>query len=129
MPNEQPDSNPELFPPIAALSRKRQAEEKRKERQLANIFGSNDSPDRKKKVPQNSSQAPPPGFINPNLQNNSFADSCVEFIRDFVVKMNLPPFLYQFFEQYAIPFIRKTVIDITNSVNQNVASWMTQSQI
>lgn len=129
MPNEpQNNNNQESFPPLIAPSRKRQAEEKRKERTLANIFGSADSPDRKRRTPQNANESPPPGFINPNLQKSGFADTCVEFIRELIVKMNLPPFLLQLFDDYAIPFIHKLVFDTTNSFNQTFTTWMTPSQ-
>lgn len=129
MPNESTQNlTQQNFPPIGGASRKRQAEQKRKEKELQAIYGNTSSPQRKKRPPA-VAEDPPPGFVNPNLQKNEIAESCVDFIKTWIRKKNFPSFIVQIFENFAIPFIYDLIDQVTNSFTCNeTPAWQTTTR-
>lgn len=119
MPNESSFDN--NFPLYPGMSRKRQADAKRAEKEkYSDVLK---SPVRKKM--KNDDQVPP-GFVNPSREGNDFSVSVVEFIRTFVGEMELPAVINNLIEKFVYPLIHKIVGKITNSVMEkfNGLQWL-----
>lgn len=122
MPNESQNASLVNFPPLTGTSRKRSAENRRRERELQQVYGSSESPERKRRSPNENPNSAPPGFANPNAQKNFLADTIIDWIKSNVAKLQLPPFIQQLFDNFVLPFIYKFIENSTNSV-MNGSVW------
>lgn len=120
MPNE-PQSY-QNFPPLVGTSRKREAEEKRKTRQLQQTYSPSESPQRKKVCTE--AESTPPGFINPNLERSEMAEGIIDFVKSMVNDMGFSPFVHQILEKFVLPQVYKFIEKCTNSVmNKLDSTW------
>lgn len=124
MPNEL--ESDAIYPPLSGISRKRRAN--LSSNQPSSSYASVvKSPEKKKINLSETPKTPPPGFINPNAQENEMAQGIVDFIRSIINDMEIPPFAKGIIDKFVLPYIHKIVEKLTNSVMQkfNVpAQWM-----